>query len=49
MSGLPPDCMRTIMSHSNQTALADMVHAIDKQHQKPLCGVLIDAFQDDIW
>ena len=43
------DCMRMIMLHPDQAALAALVHAIDLRHQEPLCDVLVDAFQDDIW
>ena len=41
--------MIELMNHQNQAALAALIHAIDLRHQEPLCDVMYDDFQDELW
>lgn len=32
-----PQCMVTLMSHTNQAAIASLIYSFDHRHQEPLC------------
>jgi hypothetical protein len=44
-----PACMHRLMNHEKQSAVAHLVHMIDERHQEPLCDLMNDDFQDEIW
>jgi hypothetical protein len=41
--------MLRLMNHPDQAAVARLVHLIDLKHQEPLCDVMWDDFQDELW
>jgi hypothetical protein len=42
-------CMQRLMSYPNQATVAQLVHLIDELHQEPLCDLMWDDFQDELW
>jgi hypothetical protein len=41
--------MQRLMTHPKQAKVAHLVHLIDEYHHMPLCDVMVDDYQDDVY